>query len=82
MKIDVRLVTSLLLLIPIASFPINSLKRQSPNVLFIVVDDLNDWISLLNKENPIKMPNLEKLDIEGYCLQMLIVHRQIGRAHV
>ena len=39
--------------------------QKKPNVLFIVVDDLNDWISLLNKENPIKMPNLEKLAYRG-----------------
>lgn len=39
--------------------------QKKPNVLFIVVDDLNDWISLLNKENPIKMPNLEKLAQRG-----------------
>ncbi|MBN2355195.1 sulfatase [candidate division KSB1 bacterium] len=33
------------------------------NVLFIAVDDLNDWISLYN--GPIRMPNLERLAKKG-----------------
>lgn len=36
-----------------------------PNVLFIVVDDMNDWISLLDPEAPIKTPNLERLAGRG-----------------
>ena len=37
----------------------------APDVLFIVVDDLNDWISLLDPEAPIKTPNLERLAKRG-----------------
>lgn len=33
----------------------------APDVLFIVVDDMNDWVSLLDREAPIKTPNLERL---------------------
>jgi len=36
-----------------------------PDVLFIVVDDLNDWISLLDRDAPIKTPNLERLAQRG-----------------
>ncbi len=36
-----------------------------PNVLMIVVDDMNDWISLLDSEAPIETPNLERLASQG-----------------
>ncbi len=36
-----------------------------PDVLFIVVDDLNDWISLLDADAPIKTPNLKRLADRG-----------------
>ncbi|MEM9830517.1 MAG: sulfatase [Bacteroidota bacterium] len=38
---------------------------KQPNVLFIAVDDMNDWTTLFNKENPIKTPHLEKLASRG-----------------
>jgi len=38
---------------------------RSPDVLFIVVDDMNNWISLLDPEAPIKTPNLERLAQRG-----------------
>jgi arylsulfatase A-like enzyme len=43
-------------------------------VLFIVVDDMNDWISLLDPKAPIQTPNLERLARRGmlftraYCI--------------
>ena len=36
-------------------------RPGKPDVLFIIVDDLNDWISLLDPEAPIKTPNLQRL---------------------
>ena len=36
-----------------------------PNVLFIAVDDMNDWISLLDPDAPILTPNLERLARRG-----------------
>ena len=36
-------------------------ESQKPNVLFIVIDDMNDGISLLDPKSPIKTPNLERL---------------------
>lgn len=38
---------------------------DKPNVLFIAVDDMNDWISLLDPDSPIKTPNLERLASRG-----------------
>lgn len=40
------------------------------DVLFIVVDDMNDWISVLDPEVPIRTPNLERLAKRG----MLFTH--------
>lgn len=51
-----------------------SRQVQKPNVLCFVVDDLNDWISLLDPDSPIKTPNLERLAQRGmlftraYCI--------------
>jgi len=40
-------------------------EQPSQNILFIVVDDLNDWISLLDPDSPINTPNLERLAQRG-----------------
>ena len=48
--------------------------KPRPGVLFIAIDDMNDWISLLDPEAPIKTPNLERLAARGmlftraYCI--------------
>ncbi|MEM0926809.1 MAG: sulfatase-like hydrolase/transferase, partial [Planctomycetota bacterium] len=36
-----------------------------PDVLFIVVDDMNGWISLLDPESPIRTPHLQRLAKRG-----------------
>jgi len=40
-------------------------KPPAPDVLFLVVDDMNDWISLLDPDGPIETPNLERLARRG-----------------
>ncbi len=40
-------------------------RDAKPNVLFIAVDDLNDWITLFNNRNPIRTPHLERLASKG-----------------
>ncbi len=40
-------------------------KVNKPNVLFIAIDDMNDWTTLFDKDNPIKTPNLERLAQRG-----------------
>ena len=40
-------------------------KPPAPNVLFIAIDDMNDWTTLFDKDNPIKTPNLERLAGRG-----------------
>ena len=41
------------------------IKKQRPNVLFISVDDLNDWEGALMGNNQVKTPNMDKLFSEG-----------------
>ncbi len=49
-------------------------KEAKPNVLFIVIDDMNNSISLLDPKSRIKTPNLERLAKRGmlftraYCI--------------
>ena len=38
---------------------------EKPDVLFIVVDDLNDWNRLLDPSSPIECPNLTRLAARG-----------------
>ncbi|HEY1108437.1 MAG TPA: hypothetical protein VGE76_07390, partial [Opitutaceae bacterium] len=40
-------------------------QPQRPDVVFIALDDLNDWITLLNPSAPIATPNLERLAKRG-----------------
>ena len=51
--------------LPTESRPDPAHQRFRPNVLFIAVDDLNDWISLLDKDAPIRTPHLERLAQRG-----------------
>lgn len=38
---------------------------KRPNVLFIAIDDMNDWIELLDPQAPIKTPHLKRLAEQG-----------------
>ena len=50
------------------------LEAQAPNVLFVAIDDLNDWIEPLGGHPQAKTPNLNRLAAEGvtftraYCV--------------
>ena len=35
------------------------------NILFIAIDDMNDWTTVFNRDNPIRTPNLERLAKRG-----------------
>jgi arylsulfatase A-like enzyme len=37
----------------------------NPNVLFIIMDDMNDWIGALRGNNQVKTPNLDRLAARG-----------------
>ena len=50
------------------------LRTKRPDVLFIAIDDMNDWTTLFHQDNPIQTPNLERLASRGaffskaYCV--------------
>ena len=40
-------------------------NQSQPNVLFIAVDDLNDWLGCMNGHPNTKTPNIDKLASQG-----------------
>ena len=46
-------------------YAIGKSQNLKPNVLFIAIDDMNDWTTVFNRDNPIKTPNLERLAKRG-----------------
>src|SRR3990172_8616957 len=52
-----RIVTALLMLAPCTS----ALAADRPNVLFIAVDDLNDWVGCLGGHPQVKTPHMDRL---------------------
>src|SRR5262249_33661318 len=40
-------------------------SRQRPNVLFIAIDDLNDWVGFLGGHPQIQTPNMDRLAKRG-----------------
>jgi arylsulfatase A-like enzyme len=53
----------LLVLLVLAALPINS--HAAPNVLFIAIDDLNDWVGCLGGHPQAKTPNIDRLAKRG-----------------
>ena len=52
------------------------MKHKRPNVLFIALDDLNDWTQVLDPNAPIRTPNIERLAKRG----MLFTHAYCASA--
>ena len=40
-------------------------QLSEPNILFIAIDDMNDWTTLFDEDNPIQTPNLIRLAARG-----------------
>jgi arylsulfatase A-like enzyme len=59
-----NLVTSLFL-IGALSLSTTAQAAEKPNVLFISIDDLNDWIGCLGGHPQVKTPNLDRLAARG-----------------
>lgn len=38
---------------------------SKPDILFIAIDDMNDWTTLFDEKNPIQTPNLKRLAARG-----------------
>jgi len=62
MKVAPLLALSLLALVAGASFAAEPAK---PNVLFIAVDDLRDWVGYLGRNPQTKTPNIDRLAARG-----------------
>ena len=43
----------------------NKSKRIKPNILFIAVDDLNDWVGVMGGHPQLMTPNIDKLASKG-----------------
>ena len=65
----------LLAALPLRAAPENAAGGR-PDVLFIAIDDMNDWISLLDPGSPIKTPNLERLAGRGTLFTAPIASRR------
>src|SRR3954468_9211118 len=59
-----RTMLSILALV-LGEIPAISIAAAPPNVLFIAVDDLNDWIGCLNGHPQAKTPNMDRLARRG-----------------
>ena len=57
-----------------------SVETKNPNVLFISIDDLNDWIGCLGGHPQAKTPNLDRLATRGtlflnaHCQSPVCIH--------
>jgi arylsulfatase A-like enzyme len=58
------LVTMLLCLAAVTHVCAESMQTR-PNVLFIALDDMNDWIQVFDRDAPIRTPNIERLAARG-----------------
>jgi arylsulfatase A-like enzyme len=63
MALPRRILIGGLLIFVLASFAAAAAER--PNVLFIVVDDLNDWVGPLGGHPQVKTPNFDRLAARG-----------------
>ena len=54
-----------ILLLALTMFLSASLHATKPNVLFIAIDDLNDWIGALGGHPQARTPNLDRLAKRG-----------------
>ena len=59
------LVFWLLLAIEINAAPLSDEPTVSPNILFIAVDDLNDWVGCLGGHPQTHTPNIDRLASRG-----------------
>src|ERR1051325_6470142 len=55
------------ILLTISLFLLSGVARagERPNVLFISIDDLNDWVGCLHTHPQVKTPNIDRLAARG-----------------
>lgn len=62
--IQSRIVSLILFLLPICGWQ-KSVDASQPNVLFIAIDDLNDWVGFLDGHPQASTPNMDRLAGRG-----------------
>ena len=66
--------TSLVLLLALCLPQLTARAQPKPDLLFIAIDDMNDWTTLFDRQHPIQTPNLTRLAARGaffskaYCV--------------
>ena len=75
MKSFVATISTAVLLVCSSSF-----AALPPNILFIAIDDLNDWVGCLGGHPQAKTPHMDRLARRGTLFTN--AHCKIGRAHV
>ena len=55
-------------------WPANAADTARPNVLFIAVDDLNDWVGCLGGHPQAQTPNMDRLAARGTLFANAQVH--------
>ena len=56
-----NIITTLLIILWLGQVQVDAASGVRPNVLFIAVDDLNDYISPLDNHTGVKTPNFDRL---------------------
>ncbi len=57
--------TMALILVGLSATPFGLTAAERPNVLFIAIDDLNDWVGCLGGNPQAKTPNIDRLAGRG-----------------
>jgi hypothetical protein len=83
--VRIRIITAVALLWSVFCGPSTAAPKphsgeaaRSPNVLFIAIDDLNDWIGCLGGHPQALTPNIDRLAARGCCLRMRIARRRLA----
>ena len=75
-RVDVMRWIGTFLLLVLGSAVLARDRVSRPNVLFVVVDDLNDWTTVYDPDNPIKTPNLTFQLAQKGCPDQLRTRRE------
>lgn len=59
-----KLLLTLIIILPILTF-IEVRAAERPDILFIMIDDLNDWVGPLGGHPQVKTPNIDRLAARG-----------------
>ena len=67
-------------LIPVVAFPQSSETAEKPNIIFIAIDDLNDWVGFLDGNPQTLTPNMDALASQGMVFERAYCAASISNA--